>query len=961
MRELWRIITATMPGQMLLVALAYYGAGRLGLLLAVPPGYATAVWPPSGLALAGMLHFGHRAWPGVWLGSFCVNLTLASAAVDPAAHWSTTIIAAVIGLGAAAQAVAGSWLVRRWVGYPAALAREGEVLRFMLLAGPASCLINSTWGVGVLALKGLMPWANTPFNWLTWWVGDTIGVLIFTPLVLMFTSEPVALWRRRRTTVLVPLAVTFGLAVVLFQYSRRWEVERQETAFEQRAGAMSHSFAERLTGYLEVLHAVEGFYESSPEISRAQFHTFVGGALLRFPGIRALEWIPRVAAAERAATEMKAREAFPQFQFTEQGPNGRLVRAGERAEYFPVLFIEPVEGNENPVGFDVGSEAMRREALDRARDTGRVTVTERVRLVLGPARPAGVLVLVPVYERGFSPNKLTTVAARRAKLRGYVLGVFTFSEMVRSSLRDLNRDGLALGLWDMNAEVGKRELFATQPLDVPQPGAEGLSRLNGHSWTSRHEVGGRTWLLEIRSTQAFLAHSRGWQSWVVLAGSLLFTSLLGILLLVVTGRTVSIEEIVDERTSALNRSNEQLAQEVAARVQMDQRLRQMNETLEQRVAERTHALKASEQAALNMMADAQAASRATSQAEQALRAGEGRLNFALRMSQTGGWDLDLMDHSAYRTLEHDRIFGYNSLLPQWTYEKFLEHVLPEDRAEVDRCFRAATAEQTEWSFECRIRRSDGEVRWIWATGEHQRDAAGQARRMAGIVQDITERKRAEELIRASLREKDVLLQEIHHRVKNNLQIISSLLRLQSRSLKSPETLAAFEESCTRVQAMALVHEMLYESSSFSALDFAAYVQSLTDSLLRAYGTDPAVIQLRLDMAKVHLDINQAIPCALILNELVSNSLKYAFPDGRHGEIRLRLYCDPDGTTHMVVGDNGVGLPARVNPDKTESLGLQLVNTLVRQLRGTLEVRRTDGIEYAITFIAAKNDNQEVPP
>ena len=139
--------------------------------------------------------------------------------------------------------------------------------------------------------------------------------------------------------------------------------------------------------------------------------------------------------------------------------------------------------------------------------------------------------------------------------------------------------------------------------------------------------------------------------------------------------------------------------------------------------------------------------------------------------------------------------------------------------------------------------------------------------------------------------------------------------------------------------MALVHEMLYVSSSFSALDFAAYVQSLTDSLLRAYGTDPAVIRLQLDMATVHLDINQAIPCALILNELVSNSLKYAFPDGRHGEIRLRLYCDPDGTTHMVVGDNGVGLPARVNPDKTESLGLQLVNTLVRQLRGTLEVHR----------------------
>jgi PAS domain S-box-containing protein len=132
------------------------------------------------------------------------------------------------------------------------------------------------------------------------------------------------------------------------------------------------------------------------------------------------------------------------------------------------------------------------------------------------------------------------------------------------------------------------------------------------------------------------------------------------------------------------------------------------------------------------------------QAETALRETEARLAFALQRSHTGGWDLDLLDHTAHRTLEHDRIFGYQSLLPEWTYEIFLEHVVPEDRAEVNRLFQQAIAGQTDWTFECRIRRVDGDVRWIWAAGGHQHDGGGRARRMAGIVKDITDRKRAEE-------------------------------------------------------------------------------------------------------------------------------------------------------------------------------------------------------------------------
>ncbi len=222
---------------------------------------------------------------------------------------------------------------------------------------------------------------------------------------------------------------------------------------------------------------------------------------------------------------------------------------------------------------------------------------------------------------------------------------------------------------------------------------------------------------------------------------------------------------------------------------------------------------------------------------------------------------------------------------------------------------------------------------------------------ADLERRIAERKQAEKQIRASLREKEVLLKEIHHRVKNNLQVVSSLLRLQAHSLKNPDALAAFEESCIRVQSMALVHEKLYQSSDLSELDFATYAPSLTDSLMIAFGTDPSVICLRFDVERVSLDINQAIPCALILNELVSNALKYAFPNGRRGEIRLRMHRDAAGLVCLAVSDNGVGLPVDYSPDKAETLGLQLVHTLARQLRGNIEVSRAEGTQFTLTFTA----------
>jgi two-component sensor histidine kinase len=210
------------------------------------------------------------------------------------------------------------------------------------------------------------------------------------------------------------------------------------------------------------------------------------------------------------------------------------------------------------------------------------------------------------------------------------------------------------------------------------------------------------------------------------------------------------------------------------------------------------------------------------------------------------------------------------------------------------------------------------------------------------------RTRAEEQILAALQEKEVLLQEIHHRVKNNLQVVSSLLNLQSRYIEDEKTLQMFRESQSRVKSMALIHERLYRSKDLAQIDFGEYVQTLTRDLFRSYQAQAGSVALKVDVQDVFLGVDTAIPCGLIINELVSNALKYAFPDDRDGQLCVELASD-DGQYVLAVRDNGVGLPDGLDIQSTETLGLRLVTTLVRQLRGTVELRSDGGTEFEIRF------------
>jgi two-component sensor histidine kinase len=224
--------------------------------------------------------------------------------------------------------------------------------------------------------------------------------------------------------------------------------------------------------------------------------------------------------------------------------------------------------------------------------------------------------------------------------------------------------------------------------------------------------------------------------------------------------------------------------------------------------------------------------------------------------------------------------------------------------------------------------------------------------------DLAERKHAEDRLTVSLKEKEVLLKEIHHRVKNNFQIITSLLNLQSRNIADPEMIKQFDDSTNRIRAMALVHEKLYQSSDLSRIDFASYIKTIAEDLYSSYATILERPELVIKTEEVQLPIDQAIPCGLIVNELITNALKYAFPAGSTGNrLSITLQRNQGGVIDIRIGDNGIGLPAGIDIEKTLSLGLQLVGLLIKQVHGTYRLDREGGTEWVISFPAAAPADQ----
>jgi signal transduction histidine kinase len=520
-----------------LVAAAYFVGGRLGLWLAVPPGYATAVWPASGLALAAVMRFGGPAMAGVWFGSYVLNATLADTDAEMPIRW---LLPGFIASGSLLQVIVGRWLIRHWV---TDLWRdEASIARALLLGGPLACLMAASVGVSALVLFGVMPMTDWWQPWFTWWLGDSLGIIAFCPVMLVIVTDDSRFDRRRRLVVAIPLMLLFALVCASYSYVRDLEQVQRRGAVADQIQRFIFGLEREINTVSDTSRAVVGLLLSSTSVDDDEFRQFTHEFIDRYDSVQALEWAPRVEHSQRAAMELsKQQSGYPAFRFLGLDDNGNLVPLPAKPEYFPIYHVEPIRDNDRIHGFDLSSNALRRAAIDQALTNRELTLTEPLTLVQAGATPS-YLLLNPVFisQKLQKPGQASASPASRDDLLGFVVVAFSVQQFVVSAIRGIDADQIFVSVSDITAAHDIKPLF------IQSGGVKEYEHSSDYRFFNRH------WRITLLPAKSLVMSVASWETYGVLMAGLLFLTLMAVLLIALTGREAAIIERVEIQTRALS-------------------------------------------------------------------------------------------------------------------------------------------------------------------------------------------------------------------------------------------------------------------------------------------------------------------------------------------------------------------------------------------------------------------------
>lgn len=572
----------------LATGLSYFALGFLGMLLAVPPNYATIMWPASGVALGAVLVWRYFALPGLILGSLLVDNYIAFTTQQS----FLLSVPLMMSLGVVLQASVGAYFIRRWLSFPCGFHRPTTVLKFLLIGGPLSCLINATLSCTTLSYNGMMAESDFVHNWLQWWVGDSIGVIISIPWLLLafpqLSHTPISK-RKVLFTALFTIAVTtFILSLTITQI----EKAKQSVEFQNTADALANSLNAQLENIISTLHGLSAFVQVSNKVTPETFARYTQPLLQQNSALSGVSWDLAVSGkeAKQFVNRMQQQYGDVVFHMKERDQQGNLISSPRRTQHVIVSYIAPLEPNLDALGFDVYSQGDRRAALDRARRQRKEAVTGPISLIQDQQRHVGTLIFLPVFFSMTSESLL-----------GYATAVLKIENLAKQSFITPLLPETDLFLLDPNAPTNKRLLYRSQQTDITTQDV--ISNINRSQFPLFSQtsipIGSQSWQLVIVSKSAYTTHPNSVH--IVIALGLLIAGLLSWFLIIAANHTSEITRQVELRTKELSQTNALLVKSELALTEAKDRAEQSSHTKTEFLANMSHELRTPIAAILSVM------------------------------------------------------------------------------------------------------------------------------------------------------------------------------------------------------------------------------------------------------------------------------------------------------------------------------------------------------------------------
>ena len=540
--------------------IAYFVAAWFGGLLATQPSHASPVWPAAGVALAFMLVYGRTVIPGIFIGALISQSFVFLAPSGAENLLESLAVGSLAGVGAYLQAWLGMALINRWVGHRDGLIEDKKIIRFFVFIA-FSCLVSASVGTASLYFRGVIAQSNLANSWFTWWIGDTIGASVFAPITLLFIGQPRSIWRVRRRLMLIPLLFVLALVVTAFQFSLRQEQQRVSHEFQRQVDLLHTSIQEHLRNHLSTNLALKALFYSAQKVERPEFVRFAETIKSLDGSIK--EWTPRVVHVERAKWEETHKTPIKALNDA-----GNLEFSADKPVYFPVTYIYPGKTNEKVYGYDISSNPDVEPLILKAIDTDMTTATSGIHLVQDDKTRIGVVIYSPVYQK----QALKTAAERQQAFLGFVASVFRIDDDIQAIFKWLGNKELQLLL---SIHDQDQLIFSNLSADHNQ-----VLQFSTLANAKEIEFAGRQWRLEYLPSKEFFRQQQSTVATLLILGGFLFCSLAAAGLLLLTGRTARVEELIEKRTQDLLSSNASLNQEIAIRQQHENELRVSAATFE---------------------------------------------------------------------------------------------------------------------------------------------------------------------------------------------------------------------------------------------------------------------------------------------------------------------------------------------------------------------------------------------